>query len=232
MDQIFAQLFASPPGSEPLHWQEVMLYMLASFVLAQVIAWVYIWTHRGLSYSRTHVQSIVLIAIIVTAVMLAIGSNVARAFGLFGALALIRFRTPVKDTRDTTFLFMAVGVGITLGTRNVMMAGIGTGVFSVIALYLALSRFGERVTSDAVLRFRMPASPEQEGLLHRVLKHYCRSFNLLHLREAGVADTAMEFAYQVRLFDPDQSTGLVTDMGSIPGVTSVNLLMQSADEEV
>ena len=231
MNEIFNQLFTSPPGSVPITWQEMLLYMLLSFVLAQALAWVYTWTHKGLSYSRSQVQSMVLIAIIVTAVMLAIGSNVARAFGLFGALALIRFRTPVKDIRDTTFLFMAVGVGITLGTRNVMLAVLSTGVFSVIALYLAYARFGERRSSDAVLRFAMPAQGEQEGLLRRILQHYCRSFALVHLREAG-PEANMEFAYQIKMYDPHQSTGLVTDVGTIPGVSGINLLVQNEDEEI
>ena len=231
MNEIFNQLFASSQGSTPIAWQEVMLYLLLSFVLAQLLAWVYTWTHRGLSYSRAQVQSMILISIIVTAVMLAIGSNVARAFGLFGALALIRFRTPVKDTRDTTFLFMAVGIGITLGTRNVMMGVTGTGMFSLVAMYLAFSRFGERRSSDAVLRFAMPAQGEQESLLRRILQHYCQSFALVHLREAG-PEASMEFAYQVKMFDPKQTTGLVADVGTIPGVSGVNLLVQNEDEEI
>ena len=209
----------------------VTLYMLLSFVLAQLLAWVYIWTHRGLSYSRSQVQSIVLISIIVTVVMLAIGNNVARAFGLFGALALIRFRTPVKDIRDTIFLFMAVGVGITLGTRNAMLASVGAALFSLVALYLSFARFGERRSSDAVLRFAMPAQGEQEGLLRRILQHYCRTFALVHLREAG-PEANMEFAYQIKMYDPRQTTGLVADMGTIPGVTGINLLIQSEDDEV
>jgi Domain of unknown function (DUF4956) len=231
MDKLLSQLFASPPGSEPITWEEIVLYMLLSFVLSQLLAWVYIWTHKGLSYSRSQVQSLVLISIIVTAVMLAIGNNVARAFGLFGALALIRFRTPVKDTRDTVFLFMAVGIGITLGTRNVMLATIGTSSFGLVAMYLAFSRFGERSNSDAVLRFAMPAQGEQETLLRRILSHYCQRFALVHLREAG-PDANMEFAYQIKMYDPQQTSGLLTDLGTIPGVSGLNLLVQNEDEEV
>ena len=230
MDQIFAQLFASPPGAEPLSWQEVLLYMLLAVVLAQLLAWIYQWTYRGLSYSRSTVHSLILMSLIVTAVMLAVGNNVARAFGLFGALALIRFRTPVKDARDTVFLFMAVGIGISLGTRNVMLAVMMALVCSAVALYLSWSRFGEKESSDAMLRFAMPAADEQESLLRRILQHYCKTFALVHLREAG-PDARMEFAYQVKLHDPRQSTGLLTDMGSIPGVSGLNLLVQSDDEE-
>jgi len=230
MDQILGQLFASPAGADPLAWREVLLYMLVAFVLSQLLAWVYKWTYRGLSYSRSTVHSLVLMSLIVTAVMLAVGNNVARAFGLFGALALIRFRTPVKDTRDTVFLFMSVGVGISLGTRNVMLAVVATSVCCVIAMYLTYARFGERKKSDAMLRFAMPAQGEQESLLRRILQHYCKTFALVNLREAG-PDARMEFAYQIKLYDSTQTTGLLTDMGSIPGVSGLNLLLQNEDEE-
>lgn len=230
MQDFFDQLFRTQPGAGALGWDEVLLYLILSFVLSQLLAWVYSWTHRGLSHSRSMVQSMVLISIIVTAVMLAVGNNLARAFGLFGALALIRFRTPVKDTRDTVFLFMAVGIGITLGTNNVMLAAICTAVFCSIAVYLAYTRTGGRHDSGAMLRFAMPASDEQEGLLRKILRHYCRSFALVHLREAG--PDGMEFAYQIRLFDPRQSSGLVADMGAIPGVRGVDLLLQEQDEEI
>ena len=230
MDQILGQLFASPGGSDPIAWREILLYMLVAFVLSQMLAWVYKWTYRGLSYSRGTVHSLVLMSLIVTAVMLAVGNNVARAFGLFGALALIRFRTPVKDARDTVFLFMAVGIGISLGTRNIMLAVVATTVCCLVATYLTFARFGERKKSDAMLRFAMPAQGEQETLLRRILQHYCRTFALVNLREAG-PDARMEFAYQVKLYDASQTTGLLNDMGTIPGVSGLNLLLQNEDEE-
>jgi uncharacterized membrane protein YhiD involved in acid resistance len=170
--------------------------------------------------------------------MLAVGNNVARAFGLFGALALIRFRTPVKDARDTVFLFMSVGIGITLGTRNVMLAVLATAMCCLVAVYLTFARVGERNNADAMLRFAMPARGEQEGLLRRILQHYCQTFALVHLRDASTGgaavggDARMEFAYQVKLFDPQQTTGLLADMGAIPGVSGLNLLIQNEDEEI
>lgn len=230
MDQVLAQLFASPAGADPMGWREVLMYMLAAFVLSQMLAWVYKWTYRGLSYSRGTVHALILMSLIVTAVMLAVGNNVARAFGLFGALALIRFRTPVKDARDTVFLFMSVAIGISLGTRNVMLAVVSTSVCSAIALYLTYARFGQRSQSDAMLRFAMPAQGEQETLLRRILQHYCKTFALVNLREAG-PDARMEFAYQIKMHDLDQTTGLLSDMGTIPGVSGLNLLLQTDDEE-
>ncbi|MCA8957262.1 MAG: DUF4956 domain-containing protein, partial [Planctomycetes bacterium] len=194
-------------GMDLITPREVVIYLLLSFILGQAVAWVYVWTHRELSYSRSMVQALILLSMIVTTVMLAVGNNIATAFGLFGALALVRFRTPVKDTRDTAFLFMAVGIGIMSGSRNLTLAICGTAVLAGVALFLFWTRFGERATSDGTLRFTMPALAEQEGRLSKILAHYCSHFALVHMRETS-RENELEFAYRVRLVDPLQSPGM------------------------
>jgi hypothetical protein len=228
---VFQQLMNGPLFADSVTALDVLLHLLMSFVLAQLVAWVYQWTHHGLSYSRSQVQALVLLSLIVTVVMLAVGNNLARAFGLFGALALVRFRTPVKDARDTVFLFMSVGIGICVGSRNLALATIATAFMCFIAVYLTKTRFGERMDHDCVLRFAMPALEEQDGQLRRILSHYCKGFALVHLRETGREDT-MEFSYQVKLLDPRSTPGLLGDLRQIDGLTGVNLLMQNEDLEV
>jgi len=208
-----------------------LYHLLLAFVLSKPLAWVYVWTHHGMSYSRSFVQALVLLSMIVTLVMLAIGDSMARAFGLFGALALIRFRTPIKDSRDTVFLFLSVAVGITVGVQNTMLAVTGTATTLLVAVYLFGMHFGERLSHDGVLRFSMPALGEQEQHLRRVMGHYCRHFALVTLRESR-REGAMEFSYQLQLHDADAVTGLVTDVRAIQGAADVQLLMQNEHEEI
>ncbi len=224
-------LFASSGVVPVLTVQNLIFHLLIAFVLGQLTAWVYMWTHHGVSYSRSQVQSLILLCLIVTLVMLAVGNNVARAFGLFGALALIRFRTPIKDSRDTAFLFLAVCIGISVGTHNIMLAVIGTLFACLVSLYMWYVRFGERMTADGLLRFQMDSSDEHESALRRILGNYCQSFGLINLREAGVG-IAMEFSYQLKLHDFKQSSMLLSDLRKIPGLTALNLLMQDTDEDL
>lgn len=209
----------------------LLFHMLLAFVLSKPLAWVYVWTHHGMSYSRSFVQALVLLAMIVTLVMLAVGDSVARAFGLFGALALIRFRTPIKDTRDTVFLFQSVAIGVAVGVQCTMLAVVGTAVVLAVAAYLFGVRFGERMSHDGVLRFSMPAQGEQEQHLRRVMRHYCRNFALVALRDSR-REGAMEFSYQLELHDPAATTGLLLDVRAIPGAADVQLLMQNEHEEI
>ncbi len=84
---------------------DVVLTIVLSFALSLAIAWVYRATHRGTSYSQTFVQTLIILAMVVGIVMLIIGSNIARAFTLVGALSIVRFRNAVKETRDVGFIF-------------------------------------------------------------------------------------------------------------------------------
>lgn len=211
--------------------QATLLYLLMSFVLGKALAWVYIRTHRGVSYSRSTTQALVLLCLIVTLVMLAIGESLARAFGLFGALALIRFRTPVKDTRDTVFLFLAVAMGISVGSQNLLLSAVGGGFALLVALYLDWVRFGQRVTGDGVLRLNLPAAESATGELHAMLKRFCRSFSVLQVRE-GLTEGELELAYQLEMSDPSRSVQLVAGVRGLAGVRDVSISMQTEHEEL
>ncbi len=211
----------------------LLFYLLLAFVLSKPIAWVYIWTHLGTSYSRSFVHALVMLSMIVALVMLAIGDSMARAFGLFGALALIRFRTPIKDSRDTVFLFLSVAVGITVGVQNALLAVAGTSVALLVAAYMFTVRFGERIDSDAVIRFTQDqdASDDGDPLLRKILRHYCKTFALISMRD-GRKPSTLDLSYQIMLRAPESHRALVNDLHRIPGVHSVNMLMTNEHEEV
>jgi hypothetical protein len=209
----------------------LVYHLLLAFVLSKPLAWIYVWTHHGTSYSRSFVHALVLLAMIVTIVMLAIGDNLARAFGLFGALALIRFRTPIKDSRDTVFLFLSVAIGITVGVQNTMLAVVGTAITLLAALYLFGVRFGTRYEHDGVLRFSMPAHGEQDERLRQVLRHYCQHFALVSLRDSR-HEGALDCSYHLHLHDAGAHRALVADVRAIPGTADVSLLVQNEQEEI
>ena len=79
---------------------EVIGNIMVALICSFIISLVYRWTYRGTSYSVSFVNSIVSLAMITALVIMVIGNNLARAFGLVGAMSIIRFRTAVKDTQD------------------------------------------------------------------------------------------------------------------------------------
>ncbi|MFQ5505097.1 MAG: DUF4956 domain-containing protein [Planctomycetota bacterium] len=228
MERFINELLTYREAGSTLGVETILLCLLLAFVLGQLVAWLYVWTHRGISYSSSMPQSLIVLALVITLVMLVVGNNLARAFGLFGALALIRFRTPVKDSWDTVFLFFAVSVGIAVGTQNLMIAVVGTVVLWLVIAYLSVTRFGSGITHNGLLRLRLPAGGEAEAEMRSVLSRYCDSVSLVHMREAGPAPI-MEFAFQIKLIDSSFGSRMISEVLTIEGVSAPSLLMQ--DEE-
>lgn len=230
MGELFTDLGDSLTLSLP-PLRNILLCLLLAFVLSKPLAWVYVHTHRGASYSRSTAQALILLCLIVTLVMLAIGDSLARAFGLFGALALIRFRTPVKDTRDTVFLFLAVATGIAVGSQNLLLAVVGSTFALAVAAYLDWTRFGQRLSGDGVLRLSVPVAAAGDLELRAVLQRSCRSFALMQARD-GIEEGHLELAYQLDLRDPERSPQLVADLRNLAGAREVSIVMQTEHEEL
>ena len=91
---------------------DVIFTTILSFLLSLIIAWVYKITYKGVSYTQSYVHTLIMMSMVVAIIMLVIGSNIARAFSLVGALSIIRFRNAVKDTRDVGYIFFAMAIGM------------------------------------------------------------------------------------------------------------------------
>lgn len=199
--------------------------LLLAFGLAQVVAGVYILTFRGLSYTRTVVHTMAIGSLIPCMVMQAVGSNIAAGIGVVGGLALVRFRTTLRDPRDMLFIFAALGTGIACGAQAFGVAISGTLVFSLAALLLHFTSYGARREFDGLVRFTAETSANSEAGIVKALKSTCRSFALVTLREAAQGG-ATEHAYQVSLAAPELQTKLVQELQRLPGVSDVSLLLQ------
>lgn len=214
-----------------LNWRSVVLAMLASFVLSQLCAAIYVWTYRGLSYSRGFVQALVMTGLVATMLMLAIGNNVARGLGLMGTLALIRYRATLRDARDMAFVFAVLAVGITCGVQAYVVGVVGVTMFCALSLWVARSSFGSRRDFDGLVRYQSAPDPTADLHCKRVLKQYCSNFILVNMRELAQG-RVLEHAYQVRLRDPSFNEALVMALRAIPHVDGVAMLMQEQTVEV
>lgn len=105
-----------------LSYTEMAVNILVAMLLGFIISYLYRTTHRGLSYSQSFTLTILFVTVIVAVVMMVIGGSLARAFALVGALSIIRFRTVIKDTKDTSYVFLALAIGMAAGTSNYFLA--------------------------------------------------------------------------------------------------------------
>ena len=100
------------------HPSEILINLVLSFILGVLISLIYKKTHKGLSYSQSFMVTNIFVAVIVCMVIMIIGNSLARAFALVGALSIIRFRTVVKDTKDTAYIFWSLAAGMAAGTGS------------------------------------------------------------------------------------------------------------------
>jgi uncharacterized membrane protein YhiD involved in acid resistance len=207
------------------------LSLLLAFVLGQVIAWVYYATHSGLSYSKSFVQSLIIITVVVAMVMTVIGNNIITAVGLMGALAIIRFRNIIKDTRDIAFIFCALVVGMASGSQKYFTAILGTGVLCLICIYLRITDFGTHTPHNGFLRFTLKGSMSADHPLIRVLDRFCNNYTLLSRQDTGFGDSA-EYAYQLLVRNSTRNEQMLSELELIEGIENINLTMQEKLLEV
>jgi uncharacterized membrane protein YhiD involved in acid resistance len=206
-------------------WRTAAAATLLAFALAQMLAGVYMWTFRGLSYSRAFVQSLAMGSIVTCMLMLAIGNSIAAGVGIAGGLSVIRFRLTMRDPRDMVFVFAALGVGIASGLRAYSAAITGALVFAGAAVVLHLSAYGARKQLDGLVRFLAATSPACEETVARILRENCRTFTLVTLREVAEG-SYLEHSYQVSIPEPSSRGRLVSALQAVTGVQDVTLLMQ------
>jgi len=211
--------------------QSIVLSLLLAFILGQILAWVYYFTHSGLSYSRSFVQSLILITVIIAMVMGVIGNNIITAVGLMGALAIVRFRNIIKDTRDIAFIFSSLVIGMAAGSHRFGTAIVGTLILCFIIVYLYLTDFGTHQPHNGFLRFSLKGHISPGHPVIGILSRYCGSYTLLSRQETGFGG-AVEYAYQVLVRSPGRNESMLADLENIEGIDSINLTMQEKLLEV
>ncbi|WP_325199490.1 DUF4956 domain-containing protein [Oscillibacter sp.] len=116
-----------------LSTQDVLIRVGMSILFGLLIFVSYRLTHEGSIYSTKFNITLLTLTILTTMVMTVIGNNVALSLGMVGALSIVRFRTSIKDSRDTTYIFWTIIIGICCGVGDFMVASIGSaGVFLVL----------------------------------------------------------------------------------------------------
>jgi hypothetical protein len=175
---------------------EVLIALVLSFVLCLMLAFFYRQSHRGLSYSVSFVHAMIFLGVTVSVIMLIIGSNIARAFTLVGALSIIRFRNPVKDSRDVAFIFVAMAIGMSVGTGFYLTAVIFT-LFACFMAY-ALSRFGIGSASRREMLFRaeVPAGVDHGAAFRELFYRDLREHALLSVEPVRDGQ-ATELVYSI-----------------------------------
>ncbi|MEK7830361.1 MAG: DUF4956 domain-containing protein [Acidobacteriota bacterium] len=190
-----------------------------------LIALVYRFTYRGASYSASFVNSLVLLALITSVVILVIGNNLARAFGLVGAMSIIRFRTAVRDVQDIVFIFFTLTIGMAAGVGLNSVAILGTLFVCLTIILLNTIGFGSPARMKHLLQVSHTGDAEQESALQAVIKKHSRRIQLMNVRTLP-DKVGTEAFYHLSLRNVKKQSEFIRDLRALEFVASVNLLFE------
>lgn len=208
----------------------IVLNLVLTFVLVMLIAYVYQKTHRGLSYSQNFVSTIILMSLITTVAMMVIGNSLAIAFGLLGAFSIIRFRTAVKETKDTGFIFFALVEGMAVGTNNHLVAVVSTIFLLLIIWLLDKINFGSMQRNEYLLTFTVNYHQNPPDSFAGIFERHLKNSLLLNINSKENGHSA-EMVYSINFIDEEKSNDLIRELANISGVDNVHIISSKADIE-
>jgi len=211
--------------------QDVLLTILLSFVLTLIIAWTYRATHRGASYSQTFAQTLIILAMVVGVVMLIVGSNIARAFTLVGALSIVRFRNAVKETRDVGFIFFAMAIGMACGTRFYLLAIIATVTICLLIWIMTTQNMFAKSLAEQILKIRLPADIPYDDIFDDVFAKYLTRADLLAV-ETVQAGMLTELVYGVEFREKGGAHSLIAEVRRLNQNNKVVLVTGTQDVDL
>ena len=195
---------------------DILAGLAVALAAGLFILLVYRFTMRQVSFNRSYCMTLLLVSAISAMMVLTITSNLALSLGMVGALSIVRFRTAIKDTSDTAFLFWAVAAGITAGAGYFLLTLVGCLAIGVICL-LAMVLFA--AMSKAYLLIIRVEDLETSDQVEQIMEHTKMRNNLMSMTEnSSYRELIYEVAFSKRYRE------VVMEIKAIPGIAYLSLV--------
>lgn len=207
---------------------DVIINFMAACIISILIYISYRITYSGAVYSQRFNVSLVMLVLITTLVMNVIGNNIALSLGMVGALSIVRFRTAIKDPRDTAYIFWAIAVGICCGVSDYLIAGIGSVIIFLFLILFGFVRDNERIL--IILKLDSEASETVKDLISSMYSQKA----VLRVENNAFEEKRAELIYEISdtlMRKSEKRNGSCTNkLSEIKGIYSVSVVRQ--DDEI
>ena len=209
--------------SGTLETRDILIRIVSAAVISIVIYISYWYTHVGTSYSKKFNVSLMTLTILTATVMTVIANNLTLSLGMVGALSIVRYRTAIKDSRDTTYIFWAIVIGICCGAGDYLVAGIGSAVVFIVLMLLGRIRNENRIL--LVIR----GSRSEELATEGIVNEYFESKALMKVK--NTTETSFEIIYEmsrkVYRLSESKSKSITDRLYDLKNIEYVNIVTQS-----
>lgn len=219
-----SQIFNLIKDQSTLSWEQIAANILVSGILGFLIFISYMISHRGTIYSKKFNVSLVVLTVLTSMVMTVIGNNVALSLGMVGALSIVRFRTAIKDSRDTVYIFWTIIVGICCGVGDFIVAGIGSGFVFILFLILGSIKNNNRML--VIIR----GNRTKEAQIQAIMYKFFAAKAVLRVKNSTTE--SIEFIYEITakmltLAERKNNIGICDEIYKIGNIEYVNTVMQN-----
>ena len=201
----------------------------ASIGMCLLVSLVYIFANRTTGYSAKSMLTILLMGPIVSVIVIAVGSNLARAISIGGGLALIRFRHSVDNPKDLIFIYLSAAVGMACGTGGIGFAAIAIGIILAVILIATLTGFDRIGGGSMRLTIMIPESLDFAGVFEPVLKQHCKTYYLERVKSVEYG-TLNELRYRICLKDKNAQKALLDDIRVRNGNLNISITQKASDD--
>jgi uncharacterized membrane protein YhiD involved in acid resistance len=206
---------------------EIIENISIALLCALLISYFYKKTYNGPGYLDSFANALILLSLITAVVIMIIGNNLARAFGLVGAMSIIRFRTAVKETHDIVYIFFSLTVGMASGVGLHSLAIVGTLFVGLVSFVIAKMNGKNGDSKSTLLEFMVENQAENATLDYpKVISKYTRKMKLMNVKTMDNQNLLV--SYYVYFKNENQNLNLVTELQKVSGIKNISLF---SDEE-
>lgn len=219
-----SQIFNLIKDQSTLSWEQIAANILVSGILGLLIFISYMISHRGTIYSKKFNVSLVVLTVLTSMVMTVIGNNIALSLGMVGALSIVRFRTAIKDSRDTVYIFWTIIAGICCGVGDFIVAGIGSAFVFILFLILGAIKNNNRML--VIIR----GDRTKEAQIQAVMYKFFGAKAVLRVKNSTTE--SIEFIYEITVkllsqAERKNNIGICDEIYKIGNIEYVNTVMQN-----
>ncbi len=219
-----SQIFNLIKDQTTLSWEQIAANIIVSGILGFLIFISYMISHRGTIYSKKFNVSLVVLTVLTSMVMTVIGNNVALSLGMVGALSIVRFRTAIKDSRDTVYIFWTIIVGICCGVGDFIVAGIGSAFVFILLLVFGAIKNNNRML--VIIR----GARTKEAQIQAVMFKFFGAKAVLRVKNS--TEDTIEFIYEITakllsLAERKNNVGICDEIYKIGNIEYANIVMQN-----
>lgn len=226
---MFESIF-STTADAAITFPSLLTALGVAFALGLLISFVYMKTHRTGAPSQSFSLTLVLLPAVVTIIIMLVGSNIARAFSLSGAFAIIRFRSAPGDPKDITYVLFSMAVGLAAGMGYMLYAAVVAVALCAALAFLELLKYGQAKSTGKILKITVPENLDYQNAFDGVLHKYTLSSTLHKVKTADLG-SLYELVYSVTTKNGVSDKDFIDELRCRNGNLNITLVLDAPSGE-